>query len=117
MPSLIPNINKNFLKHFFSKENNFIKREDNCFLKKYRPISIICITSSYNSPLKVNLGKAKIISFFYAKLVQPISDRSNEGILSFQVDTRNIKAFHDFTSSNEALTEFLISINNIYKNV
>ena len=95
MPSLIKGINKNFLKHFFSK--NFIKREDNLYLKKYHPISITRITSSYNSPLKVNLGKTEISSFIYAKLVQPRSDRSNEGILSFQVDTRNLKAFHDFT--------------------
>jgi exosome complex component RRP45 len=114
MSSLIPNINKTFLQELFSKEdNNSIKRPDNRSIKEYRPISINRITSSYNSPIKVSIGNTQIISLLNAKLVQPRSDRPNEGIISFQVDTHHLKPAADFFSANEALTEFRISINNI----
>ena len=113
MSSLIPNINKAFLQELFSINDKEIKRQDNRNLNEYRPISINHITSNYNSPIKVNIGNTEIISYINAKLVQPRSDRPNEGMLSFQVDTRNLKPGADFSSSNEALTEFRISINNI----
>ena len=113
MSSLIPNINKDFLQELFSMNDNQIKRQDNRSLNEYRLITINHITSSYNSPIKVNIGNTQIISYINSKLVQPRSDRPNEGMLSFQVDTRNLKPAADFSLSNEALTEFRISINNI----
>ena len=114
MSLLIPNINKTFLQELFSIENDdSIKRSDNRSIKEYRPISISNITSSYNSPIKVNIGDTQIISHLNAKLVQPRTDRPNEGIINFQVNTHHLKPAADFFSSNEALTEFRISINNI----
>ena len=113
MSSLIPNINKAFLQELFSINDDQIRRQDNRTLNEYRPISINHVTSSYNSPIRVNIGNTEIISYINAKLVQPRSDRPSEGMLSFQVDTRNLKPAADFSSSNEALTEFRISINNI----
>ena len=114
MSTLIPNVNKTFYQELFSiKDDNSIKRPDNRIINEYRPISINRITSSYNSPIKVSIGNTQIFSQLNAKLVQPRSDRPSEGIISFQVDTHHLKPAADFTSSNEALTEFRISINNI----
>ena len=114
MSTLIPNINKNFLQELFSaKDEDSIKRPDNRSIKEYRQITINHITSSYNSPIKVSIGNSIIFSQINSKLVQPRTDRPSEGIISFQVDTHHLKPSADFTSSNEALTEFRISINNI----
>ena len=114
MSSIIPNINKSFIQELFSlDDDNSIKRMDNRSIKEYRPISINHITSSYNSPIKVSIGNTEIFSQINAKLVQPRSDRPSEGIISFQVDTHHLKPNADFTSTNEALNEFRISINNI----
>ena len=114
MSSLIPNINKTFLQDLFSAENeDSIRRQDNRTIKEYRKIEITRITSGYNSPLQIKLGNTVIFSQINAKLVAPRKDRPSEGIISFQVDTHHLKPNADYTSSNEALTEFRISINNI----
>ena len=114
MSTLIPNINKNFYQELFSiRDDNLIRRPDNRKIGEYRPISINHITNSYNSPIKVSIGNTQIFSQLNAKLVPPRSDRPSEGIISFQVDTHHLKPAADFTLSNEALTEFRISINNI----
>jgi exosome complex component RRP45 len=114
MTTLIPNINKDYLKELFSNNNeDSIKRPDDRKINEYRQISINHITSSYNSPIKVSIGNTVIFSQINAKLAQPRSDRPSEGIISFQVDTHHLKPAADFTSSNEALNEFRISINNI----
>ena len=113
MSSLIPNINKDFLKQLFSIDDNLIKRPDNRSLTDYRKISINRITSNYNSPIQVSLGNTEIFSYINSKLVQPRSERPSEGIISFQVDTHNLKPAADFSSSNEALNELRISISNI----
>ncbi len=114
MTTLIPNINKTYLQELFSNNNeDSIKRPDDRSIKEYRQISINHKTSSYNSPIQVSIGNTIIFSQINAKLVPPRSDRPSEGIISFQVDTHHLKPAADFTSSNEALNEFRISINNI----
>ena len=114
MTTLIPNINKTYLQELFSNNNeDSIKRPDDRSIKEYRQISINHKTSSYNSPIQVTIGNTIIFSQINAKLAQPRSDRPSEGIISFQVDTHHLKPAADFTSSNEALNEFRISINNI----
>ena len=114
MSILIPKINKDFHQKLLSNDDdNLIRRADNRILNEYRPISINHITSSFNSPIRVNIGNTSIISQINAKLVKPKQERPSEGIISFSVDTRHLKANADFTSSNEALNELRISINNI----
>ena len=113
MYSIIPNINKTFIQELFSGDNKNIIRSDNRAINEYRQLSIKHLTSSYNSPIEVRLGNTQIFSQINAKLVQPRTERPSEGIISFQVDTHHLKPNADFTSTNEALNEFRISISNI----
>lgn len=113
MYSIIPNINKTFIQELFSGDNKNIKRSDDRTINEYRQLSIKHLTSSYNSPIEVRLGNTQIFSQINAKLVQPRTERPSEGIISFQVDTHHLKPNADFTSTNEALNEFRISISNI----
>jgi exosome complex RNA-binding protein Rrp42 (RNase PH superfamily) len=113
MYSIIPNINKTFIQELFSGDNKNIIRSDNRAINEYRQLSIKHLTSSYNSPIEVRLGNTQIFSQINAKLVQPRAERPSEGIISFQVDTHHLKPNADFTSTNEALNEFRISISNI----
>ena len=113
MYSIIPNINKTFIQELFSGDNKSIIRSDNRSINEYRQLSIKHLTSSYNSPIEVRLGNTQIFSQINAKLVQPRTERPSEGIISFQVDTHHLKPNADFTSTNEALNEFRISISNI----
>ena len=113
MYSIIPNINKTFIQELFSGDNKSIIRSDNRAINEYRQLSIKHLTSSYNSPIEVRLGNTQIFSQINAKLVQPRTERPSEGIISFQVDTHHLKPNADFTSTNEALNEFRISISNI----
>jgi exosome complex RNA-binding protein Rrp42 (RNase PH superfamily) len=113
MYSIIPNINKTFIQELFSGDNKNIIRSDKRSINEYRQLSIKHLTSSYNSPIEVRLGNTQIFSQINAKLVQPRTERPSEGIISFQVDTHHLKPNADFTSTNEALNEFRISISNI----
>mgnify|MGYP002625333681 CR=1 FL=1 len=113
MYAIIPNINKAFIQELFSGDSKSIIRSDNRTINKYRQISIKHLTSSYNSPIEVRLGNTQIFSQINAKLVQPRAERPSEGIISFQIDTHHLKPNADFTSTNEALNEFRISISNI----
>ena len=113
MYSIIPNINKTFIQELFSGDNQNIIRSDNRTINEYRQLSIKHLTSSYNSPIEVRLGNTQIFSQINTKLVPPRTERPSEGIISFQVDTHHLKPNADFTSTNEALNEFRISISNI----
>ena len=113
--SIIPNVNKTYLKNLFSQifTNPGILRPDHRRCNQYRALSISRLTPSFNSPINVTLGKTQIFSQINAKLVSPKIERPSEGIISFQVDTHHLKPMADFNSSNEALNEFRISINTI----
>ena len=113
--SIIPNVNKTYLKNLFSQifNNQGILRPDHRKCNQYRELSISRLTTSFNSPINVSLGKTQIFSQINAKLVSPKIERPSEGIISFQVDTHHLKPMADFNSSNEALNEFRISINTI----
>ena len=114
MSNITPNINKKFITSLFSQEDpSQIIRLDNRNSKTYRPIKIKPLTNSYNSPICVTLGNTTIFSQIYAKITKPQNDRPNEGIVTFSVDTHHLKPIADFTSSNDSLTEFRISIINI----
>ena len=64
MTTLIPNINKDYLKELFSNNNeDSIKRPDDRKINEYRQISINHITSSYNSPIKVSIGNTVSIKY------------------------------------------------------
>ena len=113
--SIIPNLNKTYLRNLFSQifNNQGILRPDHRKCNQYRPLNISRLATSFNSPINVSLGKTQIFSQINAKLVSPKIERPSEGIISFQVDTHHLKPMADFNSSNEALNEFRISINTI----
>ena len=117
MSTITPNINKKYLKSLFSKifsnPNTSYHRPDGRTPKQYRKITITKLTSSFNSPINITLGKTQIFSQINAKLVSPKIERPSEGIISFQVDTHHLKPSADFNSTNEALNEFRININTI----
>lgn len=114
MSTITPNINKTFISNLFSQEDaSQITRLDDRDIKTYRPIKIYPLTNNYNSPICVTLGNTTIFSQIYAKITKPQNNRPNEGMVNFSVDTHHLKPIADFTSTNDALTEFRISIINI----
>lgn len=107
MYSLIPTIEKNYIKECLNKGI----RKDNRKLSSYRNINIKKLKD--NGQIMVSLGNSTVISQLYVSLVTPNEDRPNEGIVLFNVDSQNLKHNAECSSSMDALSELRSRISNL----
>ena len=107
MISVLNKLEFDYIRSNIEMEN----RLDNRILNSFRNISFKKLKN--NGQVRVSIGNTTVIGQIYSTLISPQKDKPNEGMISFAIDTLNLKHYAESNNLNEELNEIKNRISNL----